>query len=365
MHLLFYALPVLLFHQSRNYVAAQSVCACSSVVIPVHVDVLVPKDPTDEFAGLKSNASELRRVDATYDIYGIFCEPATTVSSQNNDVVQLLVHGFTYTSQYWSPPVEEFRNHSYASFSCGHGFSSFAVDVLGAGLSSRPVNASDVQYPTSAAALSQVARYLKTTSLLPGVPAFNKVIGIGHSAGSGLLDFGTIVEGPQSPFDALILTASLGTKINTSTLPTFTSARDVDPLRWGSLDLGYVTVSNRSLFYPTDTSTFSPRMVLLDEFTMDVGTVGTFEQTGTIALTTGYFGPVAKVVGSEDQLFCTGTDRCEDVEALTAAERTLWPAAQSFKVVVEEGSGHDMNLDFFADGPFNTLVRFVKQFSAS
>ncbi|KAJ7711544.1 hypothetical protein B0H16DRAFT_1480249 [Mycena metata] len=168
MHLLLYALSVLLLHCSHTYAAAQGSCACSPVTIPVHVDVLVPKDPTDEFAGLKSNVSELRRVDTTYDIYGIFCGPDTTVSSRNNDVVQLLVHGITYTAQYWSPPVEEFRNYSYAAFSCAHGYSSLAADALGVGLSSRPVNASDVQYSTSSAALSQVTRHLKTISLLPG-----------------------------------------------------------------------------------------------------------------------------------------------------------------------------------------------------
>ncbi|KAJ7772464.1 hypothetical protein B0H16DRAFT_1881068 [Mycena metata] len=235
-------------------------------------------------------------------------------------------------------------------------YSSLAVDALGVGLSSRPVNASDVQYPTSSAALSQVARHLKTASLLPGVPAFNKVIGIGHSAGSGLLNFGAIVEGPQSPFDGLILTASLSTAVdlNISTLPGLASARDVDPLRWGTLDPAYFTATNRSIFYPADLSTFSPRTVLLDEFTEDVGTVGIFAQTTTTSLTTGYTGPVAKVVGSEDQLFCAGTDRCGDVAALTAAGPTLWPAARSFEVVVEQGSGHDLNLDFFADGPFNT-----------
>ncbi|KAJ7731753.1 hypothetical protein B0H16DRAFT_1329104 [Mycena metata] len=366
MHLLLHAFSVLLLHFSRTYASPQGSCACSPVTIPVHVDVLVPKDPTDEFAGLKSNASELRRVDATYEIYGIFCQPDTTVSSRNEDVVQLLIHGITYTGQYWSPPVEEFRNYSYAAFSCAHGaYSSLAVDALGVGLSSRPINASDVQYPTSSAALSQVARHLKTTPLLPGVPAFNKVIGIGHSAGSGLLNFGAIVEGPQSPFDGLILTASLSTAVdlNISSLPGLTSARDADPLRWNTLDPAYFTATNRSIFYPADPRTFSPRMVLLDEFTEDVGTVGIFAQTTTTSLTTGYTGPVAKVVGSEDQLFCVGTDRCGDVAALTAAERTLWPAAKTFEVVVEQGSGHDMNLDFFAEGPFNMFVRFVKQFS--
>jgi hypothetical protein len=52
-------------------------CGCSSVVIPVHVDVLVPKDPTDPFGGLKSNSSSLRRVNDEYKMYGVFCQPHT------------------------------------------------------------------------------------------------------------------------------------------------------------------------------------------------------------------------------------------------------------------------------------------------
>ncbi|KAJ7128271.1 hypothetical protein C8R46DRAFT_1237043 [Mycena filopes] len=339
-------------------------CACSPVVIPVHVDVFVPKDPQDPFGGLKSNASQLRRVEETYQIYGTFCEPNTPASAQK-DVLQLLVHGFTYTSQYWSPPVEEFRNYSYAAFSCERGLASLAVDVLGSGLSSRPVNASDVQYPTASAALSQMARRLKTpVPILPGAPAnFKTIIGVGHSAGSDLLNFGAIVEGARSPFDGLILTSSLSaTAGNVTTVLPLMSARDVDPLRWGDLDPAYVALSNRTIFYPADPRTFSPRMVLLDQFTSDVGALA---QTKTTALETGFVGTVAKVVGSEDRFFCAGTGRCDDVAALTAQEKTFWPAAKSFEVVVEEGSGHDMNLDFFARGPFNTFVRLVEQFSDS
>jgi len=358
------ALSVLLY-LSRMYVASGAPCGCSSLVIPVHVDVLVPKDPTDIFGGLKSNASSLRRVDDTYDVYGVFCQP-DTVSPTNADVLQLLVHGFTYTSQYWSPPAEEFRNYSYAAFSCDRGLSSLAIDWVGVGLSSRPVNASDVQFPTGAAAVSQVARHLKNVSILPNVQPFKKIIGIGHSAGSVLLNFDAIVEGAQSPFDGLILTGEL--IVDPGTLLPLTSnalrsARDVDPLRWGAIDPAYVTVSNRTLFYPPDPTAFSPRMFIFDEFTKDVGSVSTFVQVPTTSLTTRYTGPVAKVVGSEDQLFCAGTGRCVDVAALTAAERVLWPEAQSFEVVVAQGSGHDLNLDFFAGGPFNTFVNFVDQFS--
>ncbi|KAJ7128240.1 hypothetical protein C8R46DRAFT_1144865 [Mycena filopes] len=353
------ALSVLLY--SLSHIPLTAGCACSPVVIPVHIDVLVSKNPQDPFGGLKSNASQLRRVEETYQIYGTFCEPNTPASAQKADVLQLLVHGFTYTSQYWSPPVEEFRNYSYAAFSCERGLASLAVDVLGAGLSSRPVNASDVQHPTASAALSQIARRLKTPGpILPGAAAnFKTIIGVGHSAGSSVLNFGALVEGARSPFDALILTGSLSATGNATVLPRM-SARDVDPLRWGNLDPAYVALSNRTIFYPADTRTFSPRMVLLDQFTSDVGAL---VQTRTTALETGFTGPVAKVVGSEDQLLCAGTGRCDDVAALNAQEKVFWPAAKSFEVVVEEGSGHDMNLDFFARGPFNTFIRLVEQFA--
>ncbi|KAJ7477504.1 Alpha/beta hydrolase family-domain-containing protein [Mycena latifolia] len=334
-------------------VASGQSCGCSSIVIPVHVDVLISKDPADPFGGLKSNASSLRRLDDTYDVFGVFCHP-NTVSPKNADVIQLLVHGFTYTNQYWSPPTEEFRNNSYSEFACDRGLSSLAIDWVGVGLSSRPANASDVQYATGAAVLSQLARHLKTASIFPGIQPFKKIIGIGHSAGSIMLNFGAIVESARSPFDGLILTSLLNVDLSTlAPLLGVTSARDDTPLRWGALDPNYVTTSNRSIFYPTDPTAFSPRMVIFDDFTKDVGSVSTVLQGSITSVTANYTGPVAKVVGSAD-----------DVAALTAAERMLWPEAQSFEVVVAQGSGHDMNLDFFAKGPFNTFVGLVNQFTA-
>ncbi|KAJ7648380.1 hypothetical protein DFH06DRAFT_997409 [Mycena polygramma] len=352
-----------LFPLSRSLIAFEASCGCSPVVIPVHVDVLVPKDPTDEFGGLKSNASSLRRVNNTFNISGTFCQPSDPVSARNSDVLQLLVHGLTYNSQYWSPPVEEFRNYSYAAFSCDRGLASLAIDSLGVGLSSRPANASDVQCPTSAAAISQVARYLKTASILPGVGPFVKIIGVGHSAGSAMLAFGAIVEGAQSPFDGLILSGLLIIEPGSIPAPPgLGSARDDTPARWGTLDPGYVTTSNRTLYYPANPRSFSPRMMVFDNFTKDVGSMSVLLQAPTSSLTTQYTGPVVKVMGSADQQFC-GTGRCEDVGALTATERAVWPAAKSFDIVVTQESGHDLNLDFMADVSFGTFVRFVDLFT--
>ncbi|KAJ7171397.1 hypothetical protein C8R46DRAFT_895587 [Mycena filopes] len=335
-------------------------CACSPVTIPVHVDVLVPKNQTDLFAGLKSNASDLRPVKAAYNISGTFCEPQQDSPHKGKDVVQILVHGFSYTSEYWSPPMQEFRNYSYADFSCQRGLASLALDVLGAGLSSRPINSSDVQYPTASAAVSQIARCLKTGSVAPGVPRFKTIVGIGHSAGSALLNYGAIVEAAHSPFAGLVLTSALSVILDFSSL---VSARDVDPLRWGALDPGYLAIGVRTGFYAPDPSTFSPRMLQLDEFTQNVGSVGLAVGIHHTLLETGYTGHVAKVVGSQDQILCVGNSRCNDVAALTAHEVALWPLAQSFEVVVQEGSGHDLNLDFLALGPFNTFVRLVEEFS--
>ncbi|KAJ7229291.1 hypothetical protein C8J57DRAFT_1730651 [Mycena rebaudengoi] len=351
-----------LFYLSRVYVASGASCDCSSLVIPVDVDVLVLKDPTDIFGGLKSNASSLRRLQATYDVYGVFCQPATvplTNAGQYCAISCAWIHVYQPILVAFD---RGFRNYSYSAFSCDRGLSSLAIDWVGVGLSSRLVNASDVQYATEAAVVSQLARQLMNVSILPGVQPFKKVIGIGHSAGSVLLNFDALVEGPQSPFDGLIMTGALIVEPNTLPPLPILSARDDDPLRWGSLDPDYLTTSSRNIIYGPDPATFSPRMLRFDNFTKDVGSIASLLQVPISTLITQYTGCVAKVVGSEDQLLCPGT-RCEDVAALNAAEKVLWPDAKSFEVLVAQGSGHDLNLDFLAEGPFNTFVRLVEQFS--
>ncbi|KAJ7160014.1 hypothetical protein C8R43DRAFT_881596 [Mycena crocata] len=313
-------------------------CGCSSLVIPVHVDVLVPKDPADPFGGLKN-------------------------------VVQLLVHGFSYTNQFWSPPVEEFRNYSYTAFACERGVASFAIDALGSGLSTRPENAVDVQYANSAAVISQLGRHLQTASIIPGVKPFKKVIGIGHSLGSGFFSFGAIVDGAKSPFDALILTAQLIFGPNDAppgsggeVVPV--SARDSNPVRWGGLDAAYITINERTFFYPADPNASSPRMVAFDAFVRDAGSMYMNAQGASTSIPAeNYTGAVAKIVGSADQALCdTGAGRCADAAALSEAERVGWPAAQSFELVVSEGSSHDLVLDFKAGEVFGTIFGFVEKF---
>ncbi|KAJ7597689.1 hypothetical protein C8J56DRAFT_326216 [Mycena floridula] len=356
---LFFTLYILLF---LGRLCVEAACSCQPVIIPAKVDALVPKDPTDPFAGLKSDLSDLRRLDVTYSVYGVFCQPE---ASKSSNAVQLLVHGFTYNNQYWSPAVEEFQNYSYASFSCERGMPSLAIDCPGVGFTSRPPNASDVQIPIGAGVISRIANHLKTSSIISGVKPFNKVIGVGHSLGSLMLNFGAITEGEQFPFDGIVLTGYLNVSVVSSTgRPSLFPARDIDPLRWSDLDPNYITTDSvRTVFYPPNPNSFSPRMILLDDLTKDVGSVFGLDQIPSGSLpVVNYTGHVAKVVGSEDLSSCVD-GICSDVAALRASESTLWPAAKSFDVAVSNGSGHDLNLDFFALNAFNIFFSFVEKFS--
>ncbi|KAJ7641046.1 hypothetical protein FB45DRAFT_1021827 [Roridomyces roridus] len=158
---------MLLFFFSSLFSGVAALCSCSTTLTSVEVDVLLPIDPFDAFAGLKSNASDLRRLENTYNISGVFCRPEAVSS----DVVQLLVHGITYNKQYWSPPTEELGNYSYAAFACDRGIPSLAVDWIGVGLTG----------------------LLKSTPIVSDVQPFKKVIAVGHSAGSAILNFDGIV----------------------------------------------------------------------------------------------------------------------------------------------------------------------------
>ncbi|KAJ7884605.1 hypothetical protein B0H14DRAFT_3742212 [Mycena olivaceomarginata] len=281
-------------------------------------------DPTDVFAGLKSNSSSLRRVDDIYNIYGVFCQPES-MSARN--------------------PASCARNHIYQPIlvSVGGGIPKLFLHGL-------------FLTPTVAAAISRLAHHLETVSLLPGVPPFRTIIGIGHSTGSGLLTFTAIVDGARSPFAAFILTSALSDSGAAPAAPSslIPSARDDTPLRWSALDPGYITAPNRSIFYPRRLRR------LFDAFTRDVGSVGMLAQTGVVSIAAQHYaGRVAKVLGAADQFICAD-ERCEDVAALSAAEGVLWPAAESFELVLcREIFTLSMNMHTFYREQYGQIMGYL------
>lgn len=196
--------------------------------------------------------------------------------------VQLLLHGFTYSSQYWDVEWYGFQNYSYVEFSCSQGVSSFVYDNICAGRSIPPQSSRDCQLPSAAAVSSSLAGKLKDGTIgaqLTGSHlSFSKVFTIGHSLGSSILNFAAVKDGASSPFSGFILTGFLDGKTNIPaldgiinlTIPT----QIANPSRWSQLDVGFVTTApgTRSAFYGPD-GTFDPVVLQLDTLTKDVGAV--------------------------------------------------------------------------------------------
>jgi len=256
-------------------------------------------------------------------------------------------------------PSLSFSNYSYVEYACNLGLSSFAYDSLGAGLSTRP-NSSDVQVPVGANIAFQLGNYLRVKR------KFNKVVAIGHSLGSVLLNFVAIASGNKTPFDGIMFTSYLHKAITISpTALPIVPAREVDPLQWGNLDPGYIATPPgfRSVFYSTDTSTYSPRVLAFDELTKDAGSeYPTVQGAAGNFTANGYTGPVFHFVGSMDRIYC-GNFSCDGAKAPTATfERTFWPDSRNVTVSVSPGSGHDMDFDFFAKHVYRTMFDFVTGF---
>ncbi|KAF8518280.1 hypothetical protein BU17DRAFT_48874, partial [Hysterangium stoloniferum] len=332
-------------------------CSCSAGFVPVPIDVWIPSDPTNP-AGL--NTSDNRRLHTTFDIFGKLCQP-------------LLLHGQSYSSQYWDIEWNGFQNYSYAAASCSRGLSSFLYDNTGAGRSTRPENATDCQMPTASGVLSAVTRDLKSgriSRLLTGRSvAYERVVGIGHSLGSVVMNFAAIREGEASLFDALVLTGHLhdphfllGSPI--ATVP----ASEAVPGRFAGLDPGYITTPNisaRALFYGPSPTAYSPAVLQLDELTKDAGSrFISIQDRFVYAPAYGFSAPVVGIIGQFDQVHCIPNGGPCNQSELEASEAAFYPDARSFQMIVVEGSGHDINLEFPAGEVFQTMISLFERFAS-
>jgi hypothetical protein len=99
------------------------------------------------------------------------------------------------------------KAHSYDFNKQHNSLSSLATlsyDRLGVGRSDHPDGIQTVQSAFETAQLVQIASKLRDGSLGNGVPAFSKVVGLGHSYGSNLL--AGVASSSGDAFDQYILT---------------------------------------------------------------------------------------------------------------------------------------------------------------
>lgn len=135
-----------------------------------------------------------------YQIGATLCTPDHSRST----TLQLLTHGISLDRSYWDLPFANHNNSYVAAAVDTHGYSTLAWDLLGIGGSSRGDPVNELQTNLQNAALHALTLKLRSGTAIRGVPAFRKVVHVGHSYGS-VQTYTLAVRHPEVS-DGLVLT---------------------------------------------------------------------------------------------------------------------------------------------------------------
>ncbi|HTN88484.1 MAG TPA: alpha/beta fold hydrolase [Sorangium sp.] len=115
--------------------------------------------------------------------------------------LQVLVHGLTYTHEYWDIPSVSGRKYSYAEHMAREGYAVLALDMLGAGESSRP-DGDFLDLAETAESVHQVLTEMRTSGGVYKTP-FRRIALVGHSNGAII---STFVQSTYNDADVLVNT---------------------------------------------------------------------------------------------------------------------------------------------------------------
>lgn len=277
----------------------------------------------------------------TYSVAGQLC----ATGSLHGKTMQLLVHGFTYDHRYWDWPNSP--QYSYARTAAAAGYATLAIDRLGDGTSSHPVDGNTLTAESEGYVLHQIIQKLRAGAI-EGT-AFNKVVTVGHSLGSVISAqeaatyhdvSGVILSGYLHDVPPAVL-ASFGNGIYPANQdPAFANS---------GLNDTYLTTrpESRAPFFFNAAHT-DPSVITKDEQIKQTGTTG--EAAGfdaASALTPQINVPVLLAMGQNDALFCDNSVglSCDNRSAILAREQSHFSPAAHLQAYVLPGSGHDMNLE--------------------
>ncbi|MBF5001918.1 alpha/beta fold hydrolase [Nocardia sp. BSTN01] len=263
-------------------------------------------------------------------ITGDYCEPR-----QSNDIVLLLVGGGAENADYWNMPG--LSEGSLALSAARAGYASLAIDRLGTGRSTIPRSSVSVTYPEIVSTTEQTTSALRHNPALFG-RSWSKVVGIGHSLGSGTL--AGVAANTPSALDALILTG-YGPQVTPQTAELNAlyqkPANTVDP-KWAGLDDGYLTVvptgvDKVGLFYLPDTTPHTLALAATHQGTLSKTELQTRPQGGDALAQGGRVQVPALIVdGQHDRHYCednpidspaTIAPTCADQQAFYNYEKQL------------------------------------------
>lgn len=290
-----------------------------------------------------------------YEISGTLCEPRTFSGEQPS--VDVLVHGITYTRQYWDWQQEP-DTYSFVDKDLRAGRATFAYDRLGDGASDSPLS-TNLTLKSDAYNLHEIIQIMRSR--------YPQVNVIGHSWGSGVAVDEANTYNDGSRLIATGLLHSMGPGMQTL-------YADLVPT---GLD-GYVTTragTRQYLFYDTQGPQPAAREVIAhDEQTKDVtsasqlsaGAAQHFLFPPSLNFDTNITRPVMLVVGDEDRIFCPGlalygkpTLDCHNASAVRAEELPFYSTAAKFDTVVIPNTGHDLTLHPTAELSFAEINTWI------
>ncbi|KAL4865567.1 hypothetical protein BDV12DRAFT_210984 [Aspergillus spectabilis] len=260
----------------------------------------------------------------TFTINAQLCVPKNLKGS----ILHIATHGFGFDKTYWDSSIQP-EKCSYVDAALAAGYSILTYDRLGVGKSSKPDGYKVVQAATQIEILKEITLLARSGSLLTSsaknhnninTPAFEKVVLVGHSLGSGLTigvlsSYPEILDAVISP--GLIPSGKFGLVGQVSF--GLEHAESNDKRKFRGRGSGYLVQGSESSIKET-------------------GTVGEFLSLGGIFAqdVSAYGGPILFALGEYDFAICAGN--CTGSYDQKALEK-IFSGASDVSVHIQKGSG--------------------------
>jgi pimeloyl-ACP methyl ester carboxylesterase len=296
------------------------------------------------------------QVSGTYSISAKLCYPINT--APNASLIQFLTHGVGFDKSYW-----DFfsASYSYQDAAALKGYTTFAYDRLGIGLSEHPDAIQIVQAPLEIAIAHSLIQMLRSGSIAS--TSFSKVIGVGHSLGSELTN--AITAQYPKDIDAAVLTGfsiDIAGQSNFFSALNLAIARENQPSRFPLLSNGYLIsntiAGNQFAFFRAPY--FDPAVLTAAEAAKQTFTIGELFTNGQFVAPAPQFkGPVDVVDGEFDLPFCQSNCLVPSNKA-EAVLGALYPnAGKGSTSYIGSGAGHGLNLHYVANEVYQHIFGFI------
>ncbi|KAL2869044.1 alpha/beta hydrolase [Aspergillus lucknowensis] len=333
---------------------------CQDFIIPVHaqktIEGTVSLEDYDIDVLFSVSDGEVL-VDGDYELSARFCEPPAGIASK--DTLQVLLHGATFNKVMWDFPYKP-EEYSWVLYMTNAGYSTLAIDFVGAGNSTKPNGYLEVQTATLVQNTHEVLQGIRSEGVLGRT--FDQVALVGFSIGGVVAN--AIAATYPTDVDNILF---LGTSWDKDWVyPAFiaglqTAGNILNPDKWGNLDNFYQTqptVAAREVacFF----GNYDAEALQTDFETRDLDTLGAaLSFAFHLSEAPEFRGPVFLGIGRQDSSFCPKVCGSQPYAIYDS-----FPAASNHVVRVYDNTGHALLYHHVAPQVIRDARLYLDQHSA-